>query len=686
MSFPIKRYFDKSISSKWYKQLICLLVILVVFLSPSFFFAFTLKDFKFFDAIEVFMSPSEFGGKVHQISIYDGNTQDDSSNSVSRGSIIKSEKPKFDLRYWGFLITALAGSIAFAGVLISMCGNFIQQRVDKFGKGYVNYKFKNHQVILGYDEIVPALVKQIIKDKVKHSKDRIVLMTAQDVERVREVLFTNLNDAEQSYLVLVHGNRLSKEALENIHISKADCVYLIGEDVDMDHDTMNINCLRTIAQLIPDNNRISCKTFLRNHSTFTLFQTNDIIEEVKGKIDFLPFNFDETWARKVFVSCESNINEIIYQNLDRGGIDKDSEKYVHLIVIGMTQMGITLGMEATHICHFPNFKTKGKKTKITFIDECADAEMKYVVSANDRFFRNCKHWYSNNGIDWEGSYPEHDFLDVEFEFLKGNIADSYVRDYIEKCVDNYNELLTIASCLNDTAKALATGLYLPDAVYDKGLTDDEYYKCKMTDNQIVVLVRQNTSAELLNIVKNGEAKYKRYRNVYPFGMLSDGCEFDETLAQWGKRLNYLYCVIDQLNGVPSVYPGDIVEEKWNECSVSDKWSNIYNVMTIPTKLRSVGYNYKSATFNGLTSKEIEILAEVEHNRWNVEKLLMGFRPVTKKEEEEIDPDISKKDAFKANWKAHYDLRPFDDLKPDKSGKNVDRYDYEMTKGIIGIIK
>jgi len=113
-------------------------------------------------------------------------------------------------------------------------------------------------------------------------------------------------------------------------------------------------------------------------------------------------------------------------------------------------------------------------------------------------------------------------------------------------------------------------------------------------------------------------------------------------------------------------------------------------MTIPTKLRSVGIDYKSLTFKDLTDEEIEILAEVEHNRWNVEKLLMGFRPVTENEFDEIQKSIAEggslKKKYNKNLKAHYDIRPFADLREDKPGKNVNRYDYGMTKGIIDIIK
>ena len=683
MNLPVKRNFDKSISSSWYKQLMCLAVILVVFFIPSLLFALFCTEFKIHDAIEVYMDPGNFSSKVNTMYV-DGCVPEGHCANPDHDAVINVERNR-NFCYWAFLITAFAGAAAFAGVLISMCGNFIQQRVDKYRKGYVKYKFENHNVILGYNDMVAALVKQIVNDGIERRKEKIVLMTSRDVEAVRELLFTDLDKAERGRLVLVHGSRLSAEDLKNICVSKSKRIYLIGEDDDIDHDTLNINSLEIIAKQIPENKKIGCVTYLRNRSTFALFQTSDIMEEVKKKIDFYPFNFDEIWARKLFVNCESKINGINYPSLDRDGIDKDSDKYVHLIIVGMTQMGIMLGMEAAHICHFPNFGTKRRKTKITFIDENADTEMRFVVGANNRFFENCRYKYRFKNHEVR-SNPKNDFLDVMFEFLKGNIGHEWIRSYIEECANNDREILTIASCMDDTAKSLAAGLYLPDAVYDKGLSVDG----RKEKDEVVVLVRQNTSAELLNIIKKGNAKYRKYRNVYPFGMTNDGCELDEMLTGWAKRVNYLYCVFDDLDGTPSLYPDDAVDDKWNECSVSDKWSNIYNAMTIPTKLRSVGVDYKSLTLRNLTEDEIGLLAEVEHNRWNVEKLLMGYRPVTENESDEIEKSIAEggslKKDYKNRLKAHYDIRPFADLREDKNGRNVNRYDFGMTKGIIDIIK
>ena len=76
-----------------------------------------------------------------------------------------------------------------------------------------------------------------------------------------------------------------------------------------------------------------------------------------------------------------------------------------------------------------------------------------------------------------------------------------------------------------------------------------------------------------------------------------------------------------------------------------QWSNIYNASSIATKLRSIGIALPMKDrIRELTPHEIVILAEVEHNRWNVEELLMGYRIVTPEEEKEIEKNIELKNV------------------------------------------
>ena len=83
----------------------------------------------------------------------------------------------------------------------------------------------------------------------------------------------------------------------------------------------------------------------------------------------------------------------------------------------------------------------------------------------------------------------------------------------------------------------------------------------------------------------------------------------------------------------------------------------------------------------LTPEEIEEMARVEHNRWNVEKLLMGFRKAREEEDRYSVQGIFEEELAK-NKKLfiHHDIRPFDDL---GSIKELDR---EFSKYIPWIIK
>jgi hypothetical protein len=57
----------------------------------------------------------------------------------------------------------------------------------------------------------------------------------------------------------------------------------------------------------------------------------------------------------------------------------------------------------------------------------------------------------------------------------------------------------------------------------------------------------------------------------------------------------------------------------------------------------------------------------------VEELLLGFRPVTDGEQEILEKDITRKREFRDRF-IHYDLRAYDDLRPDADGTDVKIYD------------
>ena len=79
--------------------------------------------------------------------------------------------------------------------------------------------------------------------------------------------------------------------------------------------------------------------------------------------------------------------------------------------------------------------------------------------------------------------------------------------------------------------------------------------------------------------------------------------------------------------------------------------------------------------------EMCIRDRVEHNRWNVEELLLGYRPVTKKEQEEIEQKVALKNKKRDEEYAHYDIRPYNDLR-----NGSEKYDIALTRHLLLIAK
>jgi hypothetical protein len=144
--------------------------------------------------------------------------------------------------------------------------------------------------------------------------------------------------------------------------------------------------------------------------------------------------------------------------------------------------------------------------------------------------------------------------------------------------------------------------------------------------------------------------------------MMDDC-YGENLAtdKYGKLINACYCSIDINNLLTAEWQStqNEIDEKWEDCSITDKWSSNYSANMLFTKLRSLGFSDE----NQITEQRLEeiineesaqeAIQKTEHNRWNTEKLLMGFVPLTKEEQDLFTPFKDQKEAvkaMKAQWK------------------------------------
>lgn len=634
---------------------------------------------------------------------------------------------------WGAaiaLLCAMLGIICLSGFAVSSFVSFINRVTERWKKGLLryNYKFENYVVIIGCNEQTANIVKLSLK---RQDVDYVLIQTRQDVEAMRMKLDLSLDREEEKKVVFYYAERTSREDIEELHLKKAKEIYILGEGAkspnEEDHDAYNIDCLENISEYMSkeevkayrkrvfnNEDRIRCHVNLEYQGTFTAFKATHIYRRLDKDIEFIPFNIHELWAKKILVD-----NFAIYPDGEKvrvkvqkylpidgsDGIDYDSEKAVHVVIVGMNQMGTALGMQAALLAHYPNFlRDQSLRTTITFIDDHAKEEGEYLRGRFASLFDLCR--YKNVVSDREDVFYEGDpiqdmpfidpmegseryehlgrnFMDLQWEFIQGNVAEDRVKEYLIDLTDDPNKIVTIAICLNNPQQAIAAALYLPGKIFRKVHQ---------------VLVYQQSSFDLINKVANGELEWKRYQNMFPFGMVEGsymGEAIDNTMA---KLEHFLYGYLASNNRNAKTREEIIqeleqeahglkarIDEMWDGLGIVQKYANIDLADSIPTKLRSVmgrnyhGYIRSISHGNGDEATLLKRLAGTEHNRWMTERLVMSFRPVAKHETREDGIDLKNWDYFYRRKLSEKDRRREKRRLIEKNRAHLDICPYELLK-------
>ena len=634
-----KLSFDRSFSERGTRQLIWLLVAVVTVFVLLYLVSLLLS----FDEVEE--EHQEMGRFLRMITLF-----------IDPGAI---EKLQESTHVFG-IVVAICGMIMMTGMFISVLTNMLDVRVDKFRNGEICYDLSNHVVIIGMDDLVPSLVEQICKSE-NFQGSYILVQSTEETEEVKSRIHNVLDKEYEPQVVIYRGKRNSKEDLRKLNVGKARSVFITGESGETDRDSMNLEAMRLIAEIRKtDGQEANVKPLpvavqFEYQTTFSAFQVTDLAAQWRKYIDFYPFNFYESWAKKVLVShCYSHDNERIdYPLLDREPITYDSDKTVHLIILGMSRMGVAMGTFAAHLLHFPNFcRDHSKKSRITFIDANADREMDFFRNRYRGLFEISSTYYkdySNADVVEKVIPPTYfsgndaDFLDVEFEFVKGNVESMAIQNYLKEVAKNDSSQISVFVCLKEPSHNMVVGLSLPNEIYDKA---------------IPVFIRLKSSEALLTMLNQtgGDGKYSKYSNLYPFGMLENCYDLDYDKLELAQWINYSY-------SSPSAKDTPI--SLWRQLPIALQWSNFYTAYSKDFKLRS----FQNILKDNMSETDIERLCMVEHNRWCLEKLLLGFRKPHKEEQEAINQGGMIKEGNKeikvARWYknhfVHNDLVPNEQL-------------------------
>ena len=610
-------------------------------------------------------------------------------------------------------LCAFGGIFCLSGLFVSSLVSYNSRKAEKWRNGLIHYNgrynrhvFKDYIVIIGVNEQTATIAKKSLRrPDVKY----VLIQTKNEVERARFKLELKMNKTDEERIVFYFGDRTLYEDIKDLRVERAKEVYILGEDMndkdEQDHDSFNMKCLELISQYcekLPKDKKkrwagkkLRCHVNFEYQSTYTIFKSTHIYKRINEDVEFLPFNIHEIWAKKVLVdnyaitpgnrADESSVQRYLPLDCYKDertdkyvGIKSDTDKSVHLFVVGMNQMGTTLALQTALLIHLPNYHTKGCRTTISFIDEQAIREGEFIKERLTALFSLCRHrtikskkgerikrWDEEKEEDIDPMFDPNsryhhlgaNFMDLQWEFIEGNIASQEILDYITETVNDERQTCTVAVCFNNPAKSIATALYLPESIMKKVLQ---------------VLVYQKNNFDLIKKVATGETEWKRFEKLRPFGMHEDCYKesmFDNIKAKLALAVYMRGSLQYRKENIDFFI--NYINELWSEEGIVNKLSNINLTDSFPSKLRSVGLNVYSPSeeYSKILDNAdmVYLLGKTEHSRWLTERLTMGYRPLDRDEMDvflHVRDDKErkmKKEFLKSKKRAHLDICSYEML-------------------------
>lgn len=547
------------------------------------------------------------------------------------------------------LIVATLGILIFSGLLITAFSSGIERYIERIREGRKRFSLCKHYVMIGYNHYSVSIIEHILS---KNKEANLVILTSKDPEKVRAKLRAALLSSIDKRIIIYAGDGNTEKHISSLHLDKAVSTYIMVEGNEWENQyTQSMLLLKEVShhagnRSIKSDDLLPVYLFINDTSTFDLVQRLNLPTEYVGNInsdgkevcqniDLHIFNFYDNWARLLWsYNGRKKENNYVYDQLDFEPIE-DTDKYVHLVIVGFNSMGRALLMEALRICHYPNFveETGKNKSIITIIDPKGKTLQK----------------------QWKTQYPNiEDIKDVKVEFLSANIEEQVSRERLIKWNRDQEQMLTIAICISDPDLSMSMALSLPEEVFFcyKNLKLKPANETQPDKKQIVVdnpartriLVRQNVKNSILDIISHNKVKYK---NLKLFGTFLNG--FDDRLLDDklsicinGIYLNHSNILSDQkdseqnLEQILNKENYDQWREKWldfKETPETNKLATRYQIDYYRTILSIMD---RAISKHGTIPETLTTeLAHAEHRRWIAERIMSGWRQI-KNGEKRID--------------------------------------------------
>lgn len=583
--------------------------------------------------------------------------------------------------------------------------NIIERRVHDVKRGLITYKgMKNHYVIIGYGEITMSLLDDIFFNRGENMKQEVrsfrqltranssklakniptvLILSKQDIPTIRAEIYSFLPPSFEKHIIFYSGSIESAEHLQRLNVQYAKEVYILGEQQENGRDTKNLEAVRVISSL-RGCSRQAKQSVLPVYVQFDRLTSYSIIQKlalpneyispsssskiIDANIFFRPFSFYENWARLLwgFTGKPS-----AYPPLDFERLDNDSDKRVHLVIVGFNRMGRALLFEALRQCHYPNFKETQddepcqNKTKITIIDPNLDNLLPHFL---------CEYPYLGQIKD----------IEIDYQLGQRGIEHEKIRDTLRRASLDPQCLLTVAVCLQDADLSMSIGLSLPEDLY-YNLSDGQIH-----NSNTRVLIRQELHEGLGRALEYDQARYK---NLHIFGMLSQGMHRDLLKDKIPMMVNAYYDIKNaQFERHPikklilRKYKDYLKENNFEDCSYKEILSNTQHLAVLEeTALKLWLHLSEDTRFSNRYQVDMygtylryannSALPRMEHLRRNAERSIIGYRQV----ESKIAPKNA--DYYINNY-----IVPFNKLSEERRCTRKDENEREIINNMYKLIK
>jgi hypothetical protein len=511
--------------------------------------------------------------------------------------------------------------------------------------GFGLWRSHNHVVICGLGRIGMQLARDVRKAK----RPRRLVVIERDANNPQ------LPACRELGAITLIGDATDRDVLRRAGVHRASRVFAVSGN-----DTNDVEIAVRLCELMVPRNGASdaqarpklergrrrsleCFVHVVDLPLTELFTRHPMLVLGRtGGVDVKVFNVFTNSARLL-------LREPLTENRPRASTTgkPEDDQVAHYVLVGFGQMGQAFALEAVRLAHFEN----RKRLRMTVIDERIETKRDRFLARYPRFSPQSLSLDPESGSfnrqadDWASQccrpaerYRNADPRAVEYasnaEFLDmpSGLCSDDLADQIRRRLNGPTVCPTVIVCFDEDRLNFETAI-LMQAKMSVRVANVPVYVWLPAQSGLTRLLLTSSGA----VPSPGGSPFAAIDDIEPFGVCEESCNLDqitrpgfEDIAQATHELFLAHC---EKRNTPSGQP-------WNDLPEPYRTSNFLVAEHLDVKLAAIGRERIPETEareyeerDAISDQELELLAEMEHNRWLAERLIDGWTFAEKKNDD-----------------------------------------------------